>query len=1767
MADKQVETKVVQVRFDNSKFSKNINKTIKECEKFDKSLQFKGSKNNIRDIQKALDEIDLKDKNKELTKTEGNLQKLTVGFKDLLKIKLLSKAMDVVISKTNAMIKSMLGINNVVAGWQQYEAQMTNVGGILNQVQNKMKDDGSNYGLEDVAAAMERLRWYTDETSYSFTTLSNGIRQFVVAGVDLNKAAEAAMGVTNLAGSAKVFDEYKIQSAMDAVAKAMQTGYMDTMKWTSLTNTAGIVTEEFSQKLLEEAAAQGKLVKSAGGYYKTKKSGKLVTTENIRSTLSDKWLTSDILANVMDEYASASTAVEKFSGFMAEQTDENLAEINKMFEASGVQFKSFDEILTQMPNDVEDATELTAEETGRLLKNLGYAFDDVSYRAFKSAQETTSFSQSLTYVKKAISTQWANIFEKIFGDYDKSTELWSDISGKFYRIFVMPFENLTDIFDEWSKLTEGGAEDFRNMVRTIIDIVGRFKDAVSTGFRAVFGEIDASWLQKITLTLKSFFEKIAEGFKVLDNAAGQTKEGTLFKMVKALSKIFASFLKITGKINKTILKVLGKLLIALEPVLEIVADLLDMIADGLIWLINTVDELGILDYVVEGVAKALGWLANGIKRVVEWIKGKVDLEKVTKNLAKAFGYLKIALEWIIDKFKQAGTAIKNWWNENEIAQKTLDFFKTAIDKTKSAFSGFKKSADEASEGVDNLGESLENTSKVGEKYTNGKGWLIALKTAFVSIGQFFKDTFKTFAQFLQDKGILDALKKFFDALKSVFQPIINMIVGWWKDFSELAKEDPTAALQTIKKVIFTLLGIFLLLQITGIIKAGKDNLWSIYYAIKAFKKKMLAERWKALASAILILSAAVLVLTFAMEKIGEIPTDKAWKAMGIIGATFGAFAALLVLINAPIFKVGIRTGLATAVQLEAFAIGIALFMRALNKAIDIVKGNSQGDIWKAYGLIAAVSGLLVVIANSLFKKVKKEGLLKGEFVKGPGLIKLINLFLVVYGILKLTMWFISKINEFEPDKLKTAGKAAIAIVAGIVIIMGAISLLGKIASRKTGVEKITHQWIKVNIGSLALVALAAYYIISQTKDMTLPEIGHGALMLLAIFGAISIVLIALGVMDRIASGKNVGKVGVKITKALISISLSVLVCVAAFKMIDKNLTWGQVWRPALMILALYALIGGIAIALTAVSKATKLAIGKNGVETIGAKSPIGGVLIAISGIIIACVLAAKLFEKMNWDEFKEYMWKLGTLVAVIAIAAITIMIASRFANGKNIIIAMASIAITIIGIAYAISMIASLISADEAAFDKAAITVGIIAGVILVMVIVLAIIANAISKNEGASTALFAMALLMLSFGVAILAIAKALQMVSTLTDEQCKRAGITIGAIFALFGLVIILLGILLKAQAATLLGGMAIILAMAVALIAIAGALWIVGQMNLEQTVRAGVALVAMIGILIGAIIILGALGMAGGIGFIGAALLLAIATAALILAAALWIICDAINRTTDSIIKLMNEASPEKNNNLKELGKSLMVLAAGTLANGLANFAGAVLGLGQSLLEFTSAMVGIGTSLAKAVSTAIDAFSSWLGKKKVERETQALERRAAATKMYADALRDLAALNIDDITAKIKRVTDAIAEMVEDMVVLSTTDNVKAFGTFMENLYRLKDLLENMPNPVITPVLDLTEFDKGMNAIRNGDYGIRMGLYNNYAPVAAMPSMSEIRNSNTNSENTAIAEGKKNTAEAITINQQFMLNDAMSYSYEAQRATFNAIADNTNSTFGTK
>lgn len=1243
MAKETVETKVVQVRFDNTKFSKNINTTIKQCEKLDKTLKFKGDKKGFQEVQKAVKNTELKELNKELDKTDSIINKISVSFMELAKIKLLSKAMDVVINKTNSMVKSLLGINNVIAGWQQYETQMTNVGGILNQVESK------GYGLEDVADAMERLRWYTDETSFNFTTLSNGIRQFVIAGIDLNTAAEAAMGVTNLAGSAKVFDEYKVQSAMDAVSKAMQTGYMDTLKWTSLTNTAGIVTEEFSQKLLDQAVAQGKLVKSAAGQYKTKKGGKLVTTENIRSTLSEKWLTSDVLANVMDQYASASSAVEKFSGLMEYQTEDSLAEINAMFKESGVQFESFDEILSKLPEDVEDSTELSARQTGKLLENLGYQFDEISYKAFKSAQETTSFSQALTYVKKAISTQWANIFEKIFGDYETATGLWSDISDKFYSTFVHPFEVLTDTFDNWTDLAEGGAEDFRNVIRLIIDVIGRFKDAVGNGFRAVFGELNESILQKITLALERFFTN----FK--NNEA-------LFKAITAITKIFASVLKIVGKVSSTIFKIQIKILTALEPIFEVVVDILDALADGLIWIIDYIDELGILDAVVGALSTVLEYLANSIRKVINWIKGKIDVQKVTEKIAKAVNKLRIAIEFLIDKIKSAINAIKEWWQENEIAQKVTEGFANALSKTKSFFSSFKKSTEEASEGLEELNER-------GEKSSKKLGWLEGFKAAFKNFGNAFVQIWNNLKQLIVSSGMIDTLKGFWNAIKELIVPIWQTIVGFFKGMAELVKTDPMAAVKKIMTAIFAIMGIIVILKIANIMRAVEWVLGELYATLKAFKKRILAERWKALAAALLMISASILILTFVIEKLGDINAKKAWKAIAMIFAFFVMIGAMLALMSSQKFQGSILGGFKTASMLLALGSGVSLLVLAFTKIMAAVTGMSISDVVKAGAIFAVIMGLMIGVFAVTLKKVEKKGLFKGEKVAGPGLLRLAKILLFVWGFLKIALWFINEVNKFEVSELVKAGVTIVAIFGIISAILLSFTHLRK--SKSSSVNSSTSR-VTFEFGSMFFVILAAVAILKMAAGLEWGEIARGSVTVLAIFGIISILSIALSFASRIAQKENVEVKSVRLGLSVVSIASSVLISVLAFKMISKmNLTSSEIWRVGGFILALYTIIGVIAIFLSAVSKVVNTTINKEGLNRNVVKTPIGSAILAITTSVLLTALAFKYLAGIDEEIFTVGLKRFKKIMTYMVVMTAIMSVASALAkNGAKSVIAL-----------------------------------------------------------------------------------------------------------------------------------------------------------------------------------------------------------------------------------------------------------------------------------------------------------------------------------------------------------------------------------------------------------------------------------------------------------------------------------------------------------------
>ncbi len=83
-----------------------------------------------------------------------------------------------------------LSIDQVTSGFAKYEEKATAVQTIMN---------ATGKSIDEVNEQLEKLNWFTDETSYSFTDMVSNIGKFTSNGVDLGGAVTAMMGIANWA--------------------------------------------------------------------------------------------------------------------------------------------------------------------------------------------------------------------------------------------------------------------------------------------------------------------------------------------------------------------------------------------------------------------------------------------------------------------------------------------------------------------------------------------------------------------------------------------------------------------------------------------------------------------------------------------------------------------------------------------------------------------------------------------------------------------------------------------------------------------------------------------------------------------------------------------------------------------------------------------------------------------------------------------------------------------------------------------------------------------------------------------------------------------------------------------------------------------------------------------------------------------------------------------------------------------------------------------------------------------------------------------------------------------------------------------------------------------------------------------------------------------------------------------------------------------------------------------------------------------------------
>ena len=400
-----VDNRVVSMEFDNAKFERNVAQSLDTLKHLDKSLD------GLVDSSKKFDGVSFEDLANSID---------SIASKFTLMGRITMRVFDEIADGIVNLGKKMLSFNidQISSGWDKYADKTTSVQTIMN---------ATGKDIDYVSTQLERLNRFTDETSYSFTDMTSNIAKFTSQGIDLDTAVTQMQGIATWAASAGQ-NAQAASRAMYNISQAMGSGSMKLIDWKSIQN-ANMATKEFKEQAIAAGIAAGTLVEKQGEIV-TAQGGINVSVKNFESTLQKGWFNTEAMSKVFGEY-----------GKFADEID-NLAVSSDGLVSSMLQLMEREDLATMSTEELEealgeDATISTEEFRAELMRLNGeeYKFSKASYKA---AQEAKTWGDAVGAAADAVSTAWMNLYETVFGNYEKARVLWTDVAEFFYDLFAEP---------------------------------------------------------------------------------------------------------------------------------------------------------------------------------------------------------------------------------------------------------------------------------------------------------------------------------------------------------------------------------------------------------------------------------------------------------------------------------------------------------------------------------------------------------------------------------------------------------------------------------------------------------------------------------------------------------------------------------------------------------------------------------------------------------------------------------------------------------------------------------------------------------------------------------------------------------------------------------------------------------------------------------------------------------------------------------------------------------------------------------------------------------------------------------------------------------------------------------------------------------------------------------------------------------------------------------------------------------------------------------
>lgn len=1231
----EVDERVVEMRFDNAQFEKNVHQTMQSLEKLNDSLRLDGAEKGFEKIGDASAKVDFDE-------MQGALDNLSGKFSavEVMGVAALSHITRQAIDTGERLVKS-LSLDQVTSGWSKYAQKTASVQTIMN---------ATGKSIAKVNGYLSKLMWFSDETSYSFTDMTQSLGQLTASGGDIEKVIPMIMGMANATAYAgKGASEFS--RVIYNLNQSYSQGYLSLMDWKSV-ELAGVATAELKKQIIETGVALGKI-----------KEGD-VTVGTFSSTLSKKWADKEVMETAFGKFAEFSEAVKKMvdanPGMLASQAIDALAD----------------------------------------------KYDEVTVKAFKAAQEAKSFSEAVDATKDAVSSGWMETFDILFGNYEEAKGFWSDLAEEFWNMFaggaagrnnwlksafdsgldqLLGTEGFGDAGDNYTSLLQKALVTQGLLSEEGIEEAGSFQKALEeSGVTAqqlyeVLGEAAEHYHQRAAMSdeelnklgfdrdkvdalanaYDSLAEQIQNGSVNLDDLAGKMNQlsgrehffNGILNVLEGINSVLSpirdgfgdvfmtdgsplyNFLKgfdeLTGKmalseetaekvqkvftgvfrvlsiglkgvkaVGKTAFMILGKLLDLLSPMGDLLLNIGSCIGNLLTWVDESLgqaeslsDVLGIL---VGAVAALLSPIADVVKGVKALVRGG-NMEEAKKQFG-AFGIVVDAVGSVLDKFKigsvSAGNVIGTAFQL--LGGILLGAFEGMGALIGRAFNGFKGAGDTVSEFADSKVPLLENIRDV----------VLSLPEKAEKALADFGGTLTGIMSNISGacRNALSAVKDFFNLQDGVdlYRLLALIDVGALAAAIYGATVLLKKASDNFKKTLANPIGDFFN-SLTGAV-----NTWT-----KANTTNNLATAAKAIATAVALISGSMYLLA----KIND-PTRAVQALASVISELFSMVVALKVLAATDL------TGLDTA-KLIGTVVAISIGMAALTNTVAKLGKMDAAQAEKSVEAVGHIAAMLAGMTGLLALFNKQLGGVKGAggFVAAAAAVDMIALALI-------------PLAKAEANGLDIDG--AVEAINGVAIAMSILTVAAGFAQKLAGkadvstLDKIIKYLVKLGgmlvainaMGTALLMAAGAVAIFASLGDRMMDGIRGAGLVVSGI--AALLVLMANTKVNPLRM-----KMG---AESMVIASASLLVMAAAIKQMGKAM--GTDTGGAGM--------AGVSLMLVELAGALYL-LGKQAPESTAAAVA----MVAMGAAMIEMALAIKMLADVDFADIVKSVFSLAAALGVL----------------------------------------------------------------------------------------------------------------------------------------------------------------------------------------------------------------------------------------------------------------------------------------------------------------------------------------------------------------------------------------------------------------------------------------------------------------------------------------------------------------------------------------